>query len=310
MRTLRLMPLSLSLSIVAAASARAQAPAAPPQPPAPAPIDAPAAPPPPPDAAGSGAFQIQGGASLSPDATADASAESASSMQGEPAEGVAIDPVQHSRVAVDAAERTGFSTGLRLGLGVPLGKAVRDPFGAERDLNDLTPWRAPVWVDLGYALSGAVTIGAYAQVGVGGVGDSCVGDCDWSDIRVGGEAEWRFVPGAPVNPWLGVGLGWEWLSFRQLVSAEVTDEMGNTVTATGRVAERFGGPELMLHGGVDFQVEDALRIGPYASATVSQYLTDSFSCTPANELCPGDGSIDGSALHAWIGVGLRGAYTP
>lgn len=227
-----------------------------------------------------------------------------------PVDAPEIDPVQQSRVPVDPAERTGFSAGLRLGVGVPVGKAGEDPFGAERDLNDLTPWRVPVWVDLSYALSGALTIGAYGQVGVGGVGDSCIGDCDWNDIRVGAEAEWRFLPGAPVNPWLGVGLGWEWLSFRQLVSGDVPDGMGGMVTATGRVAERFGGPEAMLHGGVDFQVEDALRIGPYASATVSQYVTDSFECTPANGLCPPDGSIDGSALHSWISVGLRGAYTP
>jgi hypothetical protein len=243
--------------------------------------------------------------SAPPQSPAPASAEGAAA-----ADGVAIDPVQQSRVPIDPAERAGFSTGLRLALGVPLGKAGDAPLGAERDLNDLTPWRAPVWFDLGYALSGSLTIGAYAQVGVGGVGDSCSGDCDWSDIRLGAEAEWRFLPGAPVNPWLGVGLGWEWLSYRQLLSVDVPDEMGNMVTLTGRVSENFGGPELMLHGGVDFQVEDALRIGPFASATVSQYLTDSFSCTTANELCPTGDSIDGSALHSWIGVGLRGAYTP
>jgi hypothetical protein len=261
----------LSFSLLITAAASAQAPA-------------PSEPPPPP---------------------APASAESAAA-----ADGVAIDPVQQSRVPIDPAERTGFTTGLRLAVGMPLGKAGEDPFGAERDLNDLTPWRAPVWVDLGYALSGSLTIGAYAQVGVGGVGDSCAGDCDWSDTRLGAEAEWRFLPGAPVNPWLGVGLGWEWLSFRQLISVTMEDEMGEMVTQTGRVSETFGGPELMLHGGLDFQVEDALRIGPYASATVSQYLTDSFSCTPPTELCPPDDSIAGSALHSWIGVGLRGAYTP
>src|SRR5690606_7832597 len=152
------------------------------------------------------------------------------------------DPVQRSRVGVAPADRTGFTTGLRLGAGIPLGKAGQDPLGLERDLSDLTPWRAPVWLDIGYTLSGALTIGGYAQVGVGGVGDACVGDCDWSDIRVGAEAELRFAPGAPVNPWLGVGLGWEWLSFRQLVSGEVPDGMGGMETATGRVAETFGGP--------------------------------------------------------------------
>lgn len=227
-----------------------------------------------------------------------------------PAAEVAIDPVQQSRVAVAPERRTGFSGGLRLGLGVPLGKAGEDPFGVERELSDLTPWRAPVWVDVGYAVSGAATIGAYAQIGSGAAGDSCQGDCDWSDVRAGVQAEWRFVPGAALNPWLGVGLGWEWLSFRQLIRAEVPDGMGGTEPVSGRVSERFGGPEAMLQGGVDFQIEDALRIGPYASATLSQYLTDSFECTPATDLCPADSSLDGSAFHSWIGVGLRGAYTP
>jgi hypothetical protein len=194
--------------------------------------------------------------------------------------------------------RTGFTTGLRLGVGVPFGKAGRDAIaGSDRNLNDLTPWRAPVWVDVGYSLTGAMTLGAYGQVGTGGTSDSCPGDCDWSDIRVGAAMEWRFLPGAAVDPWLGIGLGYEWLSYRVLASV-------------GRATERVGGPELMLHGGVDFQVEDALRIGPYASATLSQYLTDTFSCQPATDLCPADGSIDGAAFHSWIGIGLRGAYTP
>jgi len=302
MRTTRLMPLSLALLIPTVAHAQAPAPAGV----APAPIDAPAAPAPPPDAPGVASMQVEGGASMSTDAAeANASAEGSA-----PIADAAIDPVQQSRVDVSPEHRTGFTTGLRLGVGVPLGKAGQDPLGAERDLNDLTPWRAPVWVDLGYALSGALTIGGYAQVGVGGVGDACVGDCDWSDIRVGAQAELRFAPGASVNPWLGAGLGWEWLSFRQLVTGQIPDDMGGLETVTGRVSETFGGPELLLQGGLDFQVEDALRIGPYVSATLSQYVTDSFSCTPATDLCPEGSSIDGAALHSWLGVGLRGAYTP
>jgi hypothetical protein len=222
------------------------------------------------------------------------------------------DPTLDSDLERVAAERrTGFTTGLRLGAGIPLGKAGRDALeGRERDLSDLVEWRAPVWVDVGYSLTGSLTLGAYGQMGTGTTGSSCVGDCDWSDVRVGAEAEWRLSPGAAVDPWLGVGLGYEWLSYRVLASVDIPDGMGNVVTATGRATERFGGPELLVHGGIDFQVEDALRIGPYASATLSQYLTDSFSCQPATDLCPADGSIDGPALHSWIGVGVRGAYTP
>jgi hypothetical protein len=66
----------------------------------------------------------------------------------------------------------------------------------------------------------------------------------------------------------------------------------------------------LLQGGIDFQVEDALRVGPFLSATLAQYVTDSYSCQPSVPMCPSGGSIEGAAFHSWIGVGLRGAYTP
>jgi hypothetical protein len=231
---------------------------------------------------------------------------------------VAVDPEMSAAVPTDPAHRTGFTTGLRLGVGIALGRAGEADLGgvssdvqvAQRDLSDLTSWRAPVWLDVGYSFSGAFTVGAYAQVGVGGNGDACVGDCDWSDIRVGAQAELRLLPGAPVDPWLGVGLGYEWLSYRQLVSGSVPDAQGELVDINVRATETFGGPELLLQGGIDFQVEDALRVGPYASATLGQYLTDSYSCQPSTPACPSGSSVEGAAFHSWIGFGLRGAYTP
>jgi len=231
---------------------------------------------------------------------------------------VAVDPEMTAKVPTDAAHRTGVTTGLRLGLGMPLGKAGEPNLSgipgaeqtAQRDLSDLTPWRAPVWLDIGYSLSGALTIGAYGQVGVGGNGDACVGDCDWSDIRIGAQAELRLLPGAPVDPWLGVGLGYEWLSYRQLVSGSIPNAAGELVDVTVRATETFGGPELLLQGGIDFQVEDALRVGPYVSATLAQYLTDSYSCQPSTPLCPSGSSVEGAAFHSWLGIGVRAAYTP
>jgi hypothetical protein len=297
MRTLRLSLLSIAL--VGAATAQAQAPASPTAAPEVVPAAAPTA------------AEAEPGAT-EPSATEPVGASSAS------ASAVPVDPGMFSAVPTDAAHRTGFTAGLRLGVGVPLGKAgqpdVPDIAGVQtsgaRDLSDLTPWRTPVWVDIGYTLSGALTVGAYGQVGFGASGDACIQDCDWSDIRVGAQAELRLLPGAAVDPWLGVGLGYEWLSYRQLLSAQVPNGQGDLVDTTVRATESFGGPELMLQGGIDFQVEDALRIGPYASATLAQYLTDSFSCQPAEDLCPSGSSIDGAAFHSWIGFGLRGAYTP
>lgn len=309
MRTLRpmLFPLTLLVAAASASLAVAQAPA-PPAAPAPAPVPAPAPAAPAAPSESTAPAQPASGADVSVQlgegpawGTAEASTET----------DVAADPALEGAVSIAPERRTGFTAGLRLGVGLPLGKAGEDILtGAERDLSDLTSWRAPVWVDVGYSPTSALTIGVYAQIGVGGNGDACTADCDWSDVRVGAEAELRFAPGAAVNPWLGVGLGYEWLSYRVLASMDVTNEMGEVDTVTGRATERFAGPELLLHGGVDFQVDDALRMGPYASATLSQYVTDSFSCQPSTPLCPEDGSLDGPGFHSWIGVGLRGAYTP
>jgi outer membrane protein len=199
---------------------------------------------------------------------------------------------------------------MRLGLGVPLGKAGEDVLGAQRDVSDLTPWRAPIWIDVGYRASEVTTVGVYVQVGVGGNGDACAGECDWSDIRVGAQGQWRLAPGASVDPWLGVGVGYESLSFRTLQVVDVFDpEGGNAGQASVRTSERLAGPELLLQGGVDFRVEDWLSIGPYASATLGQYLSDDFKCRPNVGGCP-ESSLSGSGFHSWLGIGLRGSYAP
>src|SRR6188768_1157907 len=51
--------------------------------------------------------------------------------------------------------RPGFEGGLRLGLGLPIGKAGQGADGVERELSDLTEWRAPFWVDIAYRVSPA-----------------------------------------------------------------------------------------------------------------------------------------------------------
>ena len=57
-------------------------------------------------------------------------------------------------------------------------------------------------------------------------------------------------------------------------------------------------------------MEDALRVGPFAALSLGQYTSDSYDCQPDNPVCPTGNSIEGAALHGWISIGVRGAYTP
>lgn len=210
-----------------------------------------------------------------------------------------------------AVSQTGFETGLRLGVGMPVGKGGRGLDSVERNLNDLVTWRTPFWLDVGYRFSHVTTVGVYAQLGVGGDGDACAGECDWADLRIGAQAQWRFAPSASVHPWLGVGLGYEWLSFRTLLRVPVPDPGPDDPDVIPvRTAELLGGPELLLQGGLDFRVEDSFSIGPYASATVGQYVSDRLRCDPPDLGCAEVPSIDGAGFHSWLGVGLRGTYAP
>jgi len=257
---------------------------------------------PPPNTEGSSAAES---ASTSVAVSTDSTTPSAATLSDDAPEDAGVGSGQYT-----AGFDTGFETGLRFGLGTPVGKAGNSLAGTERDLKDLAPWRVPFWIDVGYRTSERTTFGLYGQFGFGDAGDACEGQCDWSDLRLGVQGQFRLTDAdASLKPWIGVGLGYEWLSFRTLQSVQLTDETGELVDVPVRSAERLGGAELLLQLGLDFRVEDSLDVGPYLSATLAQYLTDSFNCEPSG-LCSSRDSLEGSGFHSWLGIGLRGAYLP
>jgi hypothetical protein len=225
-------------------------------------------------------------------------------------------PAPEPAVAVDSAENElgtpstslagRFEGGLRTGISFGLGKAGGNDFGPTRNVNDIVEYRVPIWIDVGYRVTEPLTLGVYAQVGLGGGGD-CGGSCNASDLRIGAQALWHASRG---GLWLGAGLGYEWLSVYALtVTQAPIEQVGDgAAQLASRLAETIGGPELTLQAGLDLELEPGLSVGPYLSASVGQYLTDSFECDSV--LCPTGSSIDGAATHAWLGLGVRGSYAP
>ena len=108
--------------------------------------------------------------------------------------------------------------------------------------------------------------------------------------------------------WLGLGAGYEWLSFKALGSVDLPDGSGDTIPF--QTTELIGGPELALSGGIDLEVEEALRLGPYATLSVGDYVSDHFKCEPGGLGCPSGSSLNGSGAHAWLSIGLRGSFSP
>lgn len=190
-----------------------------------------------------------------------------------------------------AAQDSGVEIGGRLGYGIPLGQIADDE---DADLDEFASGVVPFWLDLGGRVSPELMVGGFLQLGVGFPGDLFPGcdqssvDCSITHIRVGAQLHYHLMPFQAVDPWLGAGLGYEWLTLS--ASNDVQD---TSITAHGF---EFAN----LQAGVDFKVGANGGIGPFASLSLGQY---------DRLRIDGDGEdIDEKALHQWLVLGVRGTW--
>jgi hypothetical protein len=204
------------------------------------------------------------------------------------------------------AEDTGFEAGVRVGYGIPLGNAAQDG-----KLSDGIGGQVPLMIDIGYRVIPNLFIGLYGQYGFGWVGDTISTACDMSsqvscsahDIRLGVEGQFHFLPRQKLDPWVGLGLGYEWLG--------ISIEGGGL-----QVSETLSGFEFFnLQAGLDIAVTEHFYIGPFLNLSFAQFSSLSLDCSSgASSLCSNafgaSGDIQNKALHEWLLIGVRGAYAP
>jgi opacity protein-like surface antigen len=205
-----------------------------------------------------------------------------------------------------------FEAGARFGYGIPRGDA-----GDDTRLSDGISGMVPLQLDLGYRASPAFSIGGYAMYGFGFTGDDFSRICDNADrvpglsascsardVRLGIQAQYHFLPKKKVDPWLGAGLGYEWLKLKADVSGGVQAETSNTSK----------GFELNLQGGLDFEVAPGLALGPFLSFSIGRYssfnnsFNSSCSFNECDDFTTENGDIDEVAPHQWLLLGLRGTF--
>jgi hypothetical protein len=176
----------------------------------------------------------------------------------------------------DVVTPTGPSFGLRFGVGFPAGN-VSSGVAASA----IVGYLFPVTLDLGYRLSPHWYIGGYLSVAYGTPADSTCGSmgtglasCYETDIRVGADVQYHFFPSAKLQPWVGVGAGWE------VLNEISTDDMGDDTSDSKNGIEFFH-----LDLGVDYRVGARDKLGVYFLSTVSD--------------------LEDSSVHAWFMLGGR-----
>lgn len=205
----------------------------------------------------------------------------------------------------------GLHVGARTGFGLPLGHyaEVRSLAGfRDEDVNALsddTYGVIPLWIDAGYRPNPHWMLGGYFVFGLvlpktaegeNPLGGGCPEglDCFATGVRFGVQAQYRFAPAAKLDPWLGVGLGYEW------ITADIEGELFNLPFDA---STSHAGPDLLqLQGGLDVEV-GGLELGPFVAVSALQYTSCSATLNGESIDC----ELADAGWHGWLMLGVRGA---
>lgn len=189
---------------------------------------------------------------------------------------------------------TRFEGGLRVAFALPLGPALKAAnTGEDVSLSDVDSYSVPIQLDAGVRLGGAWFLGAYFSYGFGGSVSASLcptGDCSANTMRFGGQVHWHPLGDAAVDPWVGIGSGYEKVSI---------SSGGGSFDLSGW---EFGNLQL----GVDFAVGSSVKIGPWVGFSVGQYSTGSVSGSDSGA----SQTIANKTIHEWLMIGVRLVFLP
>jgi hypothetical protein len=194
---------------------------------------------------------------------------------------------------------TGLELGLRTGYAHAMGKVTDQ--GTNPNMSNFVTGNVPLWFDLGYRVTPNVLIGGYFQYGFGFPGDLADGcgesgvSCSLPVVRLGAQVHYHVQPFEVVDPWFGLGFGYEW--------ATLSATEANTSGSLGVSGFEF----VNLQAGISFGLGDAKKfaLGPFVAFSLAQYSSVSCGGILAGR-CPED--VDEKALHEWLTFGVRGTF--
>ena len=170
--------------------------------------------------------------------------------------------------------------GAGVGFAMPLGDLATAPLSYD------VVRQVPISLEADYFVLPHLLVGAYGQYGFAAGGQDS-GDATVRDVSFGVQAQYHGAAGAALDPWLGLGAGYEILSERSDQAAMV---------ARGFELAR-------LQAGLDLRVGPALAFGPFLGLSIDEY--NHYKLTRGSDTAF-DGSIDSKGFHEWLTVGVKG----
>jgi hypothetical protein len=193
-------------------------------------------------------------------------------------------PSARAQVAID----------VKAGYALPTGNVASDSTVSsywKRSLSNFVSGAIPLEIAGRYRFTPKFSAGIYFQYAPAFTAPyTCLPQysCSSSNIRVGAEAVYGFMPDSTFNPWVSIGSGWEWLN--------------QTIVENGRThANGLNGWEWFnVQIGADWNLSKMFAAGPYVGYFGGQYSSatvdgSSFTIASANR-----------QFHGWVQLGLKG----
>lgn len=191
-------------------------------------------------------------------------------------------------------DRPGLDLGVRVGYAIPFGD-VDSGNGLASRLNSAVPFV----FEANYRFNRTLSVGPFFQYAIAQVKDGnnlgCgnLVDCSGWVVRLGGQVIGHFDLGSIAVPWVGLGVGYEWLNVS-----------GKTGNLTGSVSDN-GWEFATLQAGADIFVAPGFALGPFVSFSIARYGNQSGSIN--NGTTTSD--ISNPAVHEWLQLGARFAFS-
>lgn len=214
--------------------------------------------------------------------------------------------VEHTAAAAapaapNARPDIGFEIGIRGAWALPMGT-----FAGVKDTSENISFAheflnaVPVTLEAGLRID-RIVVGGYFGYGPDKVKDGALmGACSAPSAeclggrtrRVGAQVLYRFTGPGVLTPWLGAGIGYEWLSFDH-------SDPGGTIHITYRGMEF-----LNLQLGGDFRISEKLYLGPCAAITFAEFSKATMESGGVSVT----GDFAKPRVHEWLMLGIRGGF--
>jgi hypothetical protein len=190
-----------------------------------------------------------------------------------------------------APEGPGLELGLRLGVEVPTGTAVRN---SQTDLSFIVAEAVPIWAEVGWRFNRNLSVSASYQVGIGLI-DYCDlnASCGARDDRLTLHGTYRFDTDGVAYPWLSAGVGLEWFRLTESGAYQADITVKGTIGAD-------------LQTGLDFVPVRGWVMGPFLSFAIGRF--SSAHGTFMNQSASVTYAESNRSRHHWSQFGFRTLY--